>query len=696
MKAGAVDRRRLARRGCGCWALAMVTMAGVGLASADDRSAVASPKPWLPEGVVPQCLFLPRTAIPMLAMGVRRIDDDPETRGRRSLDLWRQPDESGPGVEPLARAPLFRPLYVYDRRAEGATTWYLLGDAYVGSPRGWADGRQLHVLESRYGYYFNNPDRQAPGVQLYDSRRAAHEALTAQPGQAPQPPFDGVIVAERLGLKRLKDEGWNPLAKDGVPPFVELAEEGDSRELLDRGLTDTTLTFPFPGDNRLVRLGAVAGGPVDVAELAKKKAEAAERAGVSIVFVIDETFSMKKYFGKKTPADEEGVADFIDGNLELDDGVNIRAAVSWYSDVEKPGDVPYDVHPLEQLSGPGITPADAAARKKQLVDDVRNHGEKAIGGDGGQPRELIYQGLNAAIRVAGFQLGENAMVFVIGDAADRTAEPELMKLQDALADLLEQHKLQLAFVQVGDLGPDFANQANAFRNRLPAGLRESVLVRKTDDSSLKNQLTDLRTKMEERRARLLGEIAEMETRNQYSQPGPVLERQLQTAGIDRTDYDRRHLQFFAPAWGWLHHPQRPTDGPQLRELVWIGEAEAAALQPALVIAVEGLRSTGRIDTDAVRMKLSAVLAERSGHTGAAAALESAWGSLPAADRTLGRFLRDGLGLRARNAILFYRGVADPGADPTREAVNRLLDSRSRLGMARQPGVNWLDAWKVLP
>jgi hypothetical protein len=697
MNVGAVDARRLARRvlGCGCWALAIV-MAGASVrARANDaapprtgRSAAASPRPWLPEGGVAQCLFLSRTAIPMLAMGVRRIDDDPKMRGRRLLDLWKQPEESGPGVEPLARVPLFRPLYVYDRRTEGPATWYLLGDAYVGSPRGWADGRQLHVLESRYGYYFNNPSRLAPGVQLYESRSAAHAALMAQSREPPQSPLDGVVVAERLGLKRLKDEGWNPLVRNGVPPFVELAADRDSRELLARGLTDTTLTFPFPDDNRLLHLGAVAGGPVDVAELVKKKAEAAEQAGVSIAFVIDETVSMKKYFPE--------VAAFIDENLELDEGINIRAAVSWYSDIEKPADVSYDVRPLEQLNGNGVPPGDAETRKARMVKDVRGHSERVTKGYGAQSRELIYQGLIAAIQRAGFQSGENAMVFVIGDAADRTEGSGLATLQDALAGLLEQHKLQLAFVQVGDLGPDFANQATEFRNRLPANLRESVMVRGVGDSSLKNQLADLRTKMEERRARLLGEIAEMETRNQYSQPGPVLENQLHAAGIDRTDYDRQHLQFFAPAWGWLHHPKRATDGPQLREVVWIAEAEAAALLPALVVAVEGLRSTGRIDADAARRQLSSVLAERTGHTGAAAAIESAWESLPLEDRTLGRFLSDALGLRARNAILFHRGVADSRAEPTREAVSRLLESRTRMGMARQPGVNWVDAWKVLP
>ena len=693
MNAAAIDGRSLARRVFvgGCWALVFVMAGATGLARADaavtrraGRSAAAAPRPWLPEGGVAQCLFLPGTGIPMLAMGVRRIEDDPEMRGRRLLDLWRQPEESGPGVDPLARVPLFRPLYVYDRRTEGTSTWYLLGDAYVGSPRGWADGRQLHVLESRYGYYFNNPRRLAPGIQLYESRPAAHAALMAPP----LAPLDGVVVAERLGLKRLKDEAWNPLVQDGVPPFVELPDDGDARELLAQGLTDTTLTFPFSGDNRLLRLGAVAGGPVDVAELAKKKAEAAERAGVSIAFVIDETVSMEKYFPE--------VAAFIDENLELDEGVNVRVAVSWYSDIEELGDVPYDVHPLKQLIGPGITSDVAEATKSQMVKDVGGHDRRVTRGYGKQARELIYQGLNAAIRRAGFQPGENAMVFVIGDAADRTEGDELRKLQDDLIKLLEEHKLQLAFVQVGNLGPDFANQATEFRNRLPANLKESVLVRGVGDSSLKNQLADLRIKMEQRRARLLGEIAEMETRNQYSQPGPVLERQLQVAGIDRADYDRQHLQFFVPAWGWLHHPQRAADGPQLRELVWIDEVEAAALLPALVVAVEGLRSTGRIDTDAVRRKLSSVLVERSGHTGAAAALDSAWSALPADDRTLGRFLRDGLGLRARNAILFHRGVADPRAEPTREAVNRLLESRTRLGAARQPGVGWADAWNVLP
>jgi hypothetical protein len=667
---------------------ASLASAGDALLPETGRSAAKHPRPWLPEDTPAQCLFLPKTAIPMLAMGVRRIEEDPAIRDRRLLDLWKQPSDAESGGEPLARVPLFRPLYVYASRPEAGVTWHLLGDAYVGSPRGWADARQLHVLESRYGYYFDNPKRVPPGVHLYESRPAAYAALEAQSRVPPQTLLDGVIVAERLGLKRLREENWNPQERDGVPPFVELADRGDAREMLERGLTDTTLTFSHPRENRLIRLGAVAGGPIDVAEVAKKKSEAAERAGVAIVFVIDETVSMKKYFPE--------VADFIGGNLKFDERVNSKVAVSWYSDVEKEGDVPYDVHPLEQLNGPGVLPADAAARKAKIVDAVRDHKWRVTKGKGAQERELIYQGVNAAIVRAGFQPGENAMVFVIGDAADRSTDKELVTQQNTLRDLIQTHKLQVAFVQVGESGADFVNQATAFRNRLPAGLRESVLVRSTSDSSLENQLADLQAQMEQRRARLLVEVAEMETRNHYSQPGSVLGKAFEAAGIDRADFDRLHLQFFTPAWGWLYHPQIGPAAPQLRELVWLAEAETAALVPALALAVNGLKTQGRIDLDATREKFAAALAQRSGHTAVAAALDEAWRFVPPDDRTFGRFLRDGLGLRVRNALLFHRGEANPQAKPTRESVQLLLESRTQLGASRPAGIAWLDAWKVVP
>jgi hypothetical protein len=642
-------------------------------------------KPWLPEDVAPQCLFLPRTAIPMLAMGARRLDDAPELRDRRLLDLWARPEAADAGVEPLATVPLFRPYFVYDRRTADGTTWHLLGSEYAGMPLGWADGRQLQLLGSRYGYHFNNPKRLPPGVHLYGSRAAAYAAIEAQSRVPPETPLAEVVVAERL-----EEESWNPLAADAIPPFIELGDDADVAGGQSARLTDTTLTFPFPGENQLVCVGAVAGGPVDRAAIATKKKAAQERAGIAIVFVIDETLSMQKFFG--------GVADFIDKNLDLGvNAVNVRVAVSWYSDIQKAGDVPHAPQPLQPLNGPGMSQAEVQTAKQRIVAAVRDHRERIIGGDGAQAEELIYPGLIAAIEAAGFEQGENAMVFVIGDAADRSPPADLAALQRRVAELIGQHAVQMAFVQVGDVsqvGDGFTRQARGFRAGLQPDLQPNVIVQEPGGAPLQKRIADLQSQMDRRRTILLGEIAEMETRNCYSQPGPALEKQFAERGIDRLAFDRSHWQFFLPAWGWRYHPLQADATPQLRELVFLAKPESDALIPTLVKSADGLEKAGRIDVDAARKALADVLGRN--HTGVAAAIEAAWQGLPEDDRTLGRFLEQGMGLRVRNALLFHRGSVNPAAGPTKQSVQLLRGSRDRIGMARKPGVTWVDAWKVLP
>jgi hypothetical protein len=247
-----------------------------------------------------------------------------------------------------------------------------------------------------------------------------------------------------------------------------------------------------------------------------------------------------------------------------------------------------------------------------------------------------------------------------------------------------------------ELAGRFTKQAEEFRSGLNPALQQSVIVQKPEKGDLSNRIADLRDQMNRKRRVLLEEIAEMESRNSYSEPGPALEREFTAKGISRASFDQSHQQFFVPAWGWLYHPQQAEATPQLRELVFLAKPESDALIPTLIEAAEGLEQSGRIDVDAARQVLARVLERESGHTGVMAAMEAAWQSLPPEDRTLGRFLERGLGLRARNPLLFHRGTASPSAGPTRQSVQLLRTSRDRIGNARKEGVAWVDAWKVLP
>jgi hypothetical protein len=91
-----------------------------------------------------------------------------------------------------------------------------------------------------------------------------------------------------------------------------------------------------------------------------------------------------------------------------------------------------------------------------------------------------------------------------------------------------------------------------------------------------------------------------------------------------------------------------------------------------------------------------ILAEQlESHPKAAAAIRSAWDAIPEAERSLGTFLRDVMGLRVRNPMLYERDGFAP-LPATRKVVELLGKSKDRL--ARESGADrvWYDAWLVVP
>jgi hypothetical protein len=623
-----------------------------------------------------ECLFLPGTIVPRLAIGVRRLTDDPEVRGLRHLELRRLPARSEPVV---IRRPLYKPLFVYAEQADAdGTRWCLLGSDYAVSQAanvkgalGWVDARQLHFLDSRYAYHFKNPDRVRP-VELYPNEADAYAALESQSRRPPELRPDLATVSERL-----TPDFWDPLAPDAIPPFVEMTGRQTG------GLTDTTLTFPLTADNHLVRLGAVCGGPVDQKALEEKRKQAQEKAGVQILFVIDDTLSMERYF--------QQVADFIAENLAGGgDATELRIAVSWYRDREDDstkGDAdakkPYDVSPLQVVSDP-----------KQVVAAVRGHKVHTIKGDGAQALELMGEGLEAAIGKAGFTPGANGMVFVIGDFGDRSSPQARAARARRIATEVAGKNLQVAFIQVGGDGEDksFQDHAGEIQEQVRRLEGPAVKIEAATATNLQDRIATLQREMQERRSRLTQEIEDLRSRNPYSQPGPFMERQMQDARLERVVFDQQHLQFFTPACGWLYHPMNPEGDPQLRELVFVSPPEAKALVVIMAGIEQQFRKANKIDAAAAVRILAQQL---ESHPKAAAAIRSAWDVIPEAERSLGTFLRDVMGLRVRNPMLYERDGFAP-LPATRKVVELLGKSKDRLDRESGPDRVWYDAWLVVP
>lgn len=670
-----------------------------------------------------QCMFMPGTVIPRLAMGVCKPEADPEFRSATDLELWETPS-SAAGAEPVAVRPLFTPLYVYEERSGGGTKWYRLGDAYAangkagqGGPLGWVDGRRLHFLKSRYGYGFRNlqRDQKVEPVQLFATKKAAYAALEALEAKPASTGYDkDVLVAERA------EEGgrWDPLSDGGVPPFIELAEQPDQAEAAAaEGVPDTTFTFKHPRENRLIRLGAVCGGPIKSDELVAMRGQAKIRPGIEISFVIDETLSMQEYF--------EEVAKFIDANLAIDGNTtNLKIAISWYSDwpsdssatrepppgmpedptpapasPKPPPGVPNDPGPLVALVADGMTPQQIKDRKKAIVDRVKEHEERPV--PEFSPLELVFDGIKAAIDKAEFTPGAHAMVFVIGDAGDRTEPEKLQKEHYAkLKDLIVKQNLQLAFIQVGDpSNPDrtFISQADDLRKLLPPDKQDLVITQPMNEEAKKSlavRIADIQARMEKKRKELLREISRIESRNCYTEPGPAMEQIIKKNVGSIDEFDEKKLQYFAPAYGWLYHPQQPKIEPQLREFVFMAEPEVDALVATLNAVAEQLEGTKKFDANEAVQKLAKFAAEKSTHSQVKGAIERAWSEMPKEEQTFGRFLEEKLGLRVRNPILYHGGSTKPNPVTT-QAAGKLRHYTEQLVNARKP-VAWYDAWLVLP
>ena len=668
MRALAGERSRLLVASViAAWAVTAVAWAGERL-----TATLADGKP-----APRECLFMPGTVVPRLAIGVRRPDDEPELRGVRHLEFRDLPRTSHPlsGV----RRPLYRPLFVY---AEHATAdggrWCLLGSDYAVGPSsnlkgalGWVDARQLHFADGRYAYHFKNAKRVHP-VDLYRDETDAYEALAAMSHKPPRPSADLALVTERL-----EENFWDPLAPDATPPFLEL------RRPQGAAMTDTTLTFPLMADNRLVHLAAVCGGPVDADQLAEKRRQVQEKAGVEILFVIDDTLSMEKYI--------QQVATFIESNLQGGgDATDLKIAVSWYRDREndgaQPAEKPYDVAPLKP-----VAPEDVSA----VVKSVREHKVRTIKGDGAQARELMCEGLQAALEAAGFTRGANAMVFVIGDYGDRSVEAKRKKAVEQIAKGIAAQQIQVAFIRVGEPeDTSFQDHAGEIRDQVRAEGGLAATITSANDANLGNQIAKLQAEMESRRSRLEAEITDLESRNRYSQPGPLMERRMADAGLDRRAFDQQHLQFFTPACGWLYHPLNPDGDPQLREMVFICRAEATALVVMLAAVEEQLKAKETIDGEAAIDRLAKQLAT---HPQAAGAVRAAWEAIPEAERSLGTFLREAFGLRIRNPLLFQSAGLKP-LPATGKSLERLRKSQDWLTKEKAPGPErvWYDSWLVLP
>jgi hypothetical protein len=656
----------------------------LGLGGLVAISILFAPPAWpqaaQPDRQASHCRFIGGTLVPSLGMGVRRLDDPRIDL----LELRRAPDSQA-GI--VAEGPLFRPYFVAGSATDGAGgRWHLLQEGYTSQqPLGWASERHLHLLESRYAYTFAIRAREQK-ADLQDLSKESYERLLAQAKGDSDGAREKVVIHERPGA-----EAWRPVAITDTVPFVELRVP---REKRDREHPDTTPTFRFgiPVENRLLHMGAVCGGPIDTERLKDLKSRKPSDNELKMLFVVDETVSMLPF--------NKVVADFIRSAGRLAEGrpIPVRVAVCSYTD----GPPGTRVTPGEFSLVRG--PADV----RELAERVARLGNDLPPDQFANPPERMLEGLGEALKSTPGLGGGLLFVAVVGDTGHEPTDPDRQKLVAEIAQRIDQTGARVYFMHVGRRRePD----EMLFRSDFAAVQREAAALGVPEDrivyapaeaNNLQNVLESARNEVEDEWRRLQMQIARMESRSPYTEPGPKLLAALEARGLDRAGYDDRHLQYFVPSQGWLFHPSEKIPAsarPQFRELFLLAEPERKALTRLFADVRERLSRGEQIDGDALIERFAGELSAAAAHPSLEARVAEAWEKIPAHQRSVGVFLEDVFGLRLKAALPFPPLDYAKEQPATEQEIERLLERIGRLTAAIDAGGEagfWFEASSLVP
>lgn len=578
--------------------------------------------------------FVPDTLIPRLAMGVRRgVKDSREVAELRDR----------PGGAIVGRIPLFSAMFIHAEQRLGSQDWALLASGYAGDNagiRGWVPRSDIEVFSTRYGYVVHDTGN---ATEFFPTPAAAYAIV---PGIGPEGEPTPSQSAHVLGRPDAAD--WQPLRRTDQMPFMELEFERQS------GYPSITPSTATPYDGRLVRVGVICGGPVDKAVLAKLQNEANRNSAIEMLFVIDETLSMGKYFA--------AVSDFIRAVGQAAGnglGKQPKIAVSYYTD--GPAGERTTCAPLQEATPQAVT---------DLAELVKQHKQKRPQGDYINPPERMLDGMQDAINKAGFTDGVTSIVVVIGDTGhepgrEQKDRVEKNALLTGVAKLVADQRLLVFFVHVGlegnDITPDrklFEEDRNELQRRVakrdPA-LADRVRYTKANANTLTAELEGFRREADRlvEQARFMA--ARITSRNTNTMPGPALIATMMKDGVTLDQFNDAHQQVYVPSYAWVTSPRDAAGDKvpraRLSKYVYLAAEEQKALAALLESASANVDAGQAVDHNTA---VEAFVKSLRATTPGVAVVESVhtnWKKL-GPQRTAGGFLQKFLGLDIRAEILF--------------------------------------------
>jgi hypothetical protein len=305
-----------------------------------------------------------------------------------------------------------------------------------------------------------------------------------------------------------------------------------------------------------------------------------------ILFVVDDTSSMKPWFARTAEAISS-----IAGRVQeaVDKNAAVRAGVAYYNDLDpsRPAHPGYEVAPLVDLS--------RREEVETLMANLEKHGEK---GGGGQPREMAFQGLSAALHAADFERYSQKFVVVIGDCGDRGGGPTVQDLIGQIRQLspdtcfLAVHVPQAARIdRDGDMRA-FRTEMQAIVNGLNQGLEHPLsayanisdrqgFLQKIDDTYhalRRQQVAEQRQLEDAKKGGRLPSTKIVQLESQFAQDPEML------ALIDHIKR-QEGVQLFFDGYAWYYDGSDPAQIAKcdLRPYVLTTESELEQLQKLLLV-----------------------------------------------------------------------------------------------------------------
>ncbi len=306
------------------------------------------------------------------------------------------------------------------------------------------------------------------------------------------------------------------------------------------------------GSNKLIRVAWFGGGDnqglIDAKREKLRQIAEQMKASLEVVFVMDETGGMRKWY----PDVAKAVQRFVD-DAKATPIKSVKIAFAFYADDEEGAYIP--AKPMKLVDARGKE-GDA------LVDmlNARARNPKDVVGGGG-PREMVFHGIREAYAGAGFSALARKLIVVIGDDGDKSNEKDPKHPgETALAKLLAkegQTHCELLVVQTQNRGPDgeaFKTQMNTLGTMLDKAVGEKAFrfyPLESSDLFVKRvsqgyqELVDKLQREDEELERLrMGDVV------RTAAFGPALIKLLTERGIKPEDF--KNTQVCEPGYVWRY------------------------------------------------------------------------------------------------------------------------------------------------